>query len=116
MEEKKESVTFLCADFNPDREAWRLAAEQAAALPSLEDEDLITRLKVRASIRRQIVTRKSVQEGKPDRISDLLEEAAAELKVVYEVLDHIHSMSRANVDVVVIEKLIDEDKARRSQR
>lgn len=31
---------------------------------------------MRASIRRQIVTRKSVQEGKPDRISDLLEEAA----------------------------------------
>lgn len=39
-------------------------------------EDLIYRLKERAAIRRQINTRKSVQEGKPDRISDLLEEAA----------------------------------------
>lgn len=41
---------------------------------------LINRLKIRASIRRNIQTRKSVQEGKPDRISDLLEEAASELE------------------------------------
>jgi hypothetical protein len=39
-------------------------------------EGLIERLRTRAQIRRQIPTRKSVQEGKPDRISDLLEEAA----------------------------------------
>lgn len=39
-------------------------------------EDLVYRLKKRAEIRRQISTRKSVQEGKPDRIADLLEEAA----------------------------------------
>ena len=38
--------------------------------------DLIFRLRERARIRRQISTRKSVQEGKPDRIADLLEEAA----------------------------------------
>lgn len=38
--------------------------------------DVANRLKIRAEIRRQIPTRKSVQEGKPDRISDLLEEAA----------------------------------------
>lgn len=38
--------------------------------------DLIERLRIRAAIRRQIKTRKSVQEGKPDRIADLLEEAA----------------------------------------
>ncbi len=42
-------------------------------------ENLITRLQKRAAIRRQIQTRKSVQEGKPDRIADLLEEAALEL-------------------------------------
>ena len=41
-----------------------------------DTEDLIFRLKERARIRRQITSRKSVQEGKPDRISDLLEEAA----------------------------------------
>lgn len=44
------------------------------------EETLIERLKKRAEIRRQITTRKSVQEGKPDRIADLLEEAASELE------------------------------------
>lgn len=43
------------------------------------NEDLIFRLLKRAEIRRQITTRKSVQEGKPDRIADLLEEAAIAL-------------------------------------
>ena len=49
------------------------------------NDDLIFRLKERARIRRQISTRKSVQEGKPDRISDLLEEAAERIeKIEYE--------------------------------
>ena len=39
-------------------------------------EDLVYRLRKRAEIRRQIKDRKSVQEGKADRIADLLEEAA----------------------------------------
>jgi len=43
-------------------------------------EDLVYRLRKRAEIRRQISNRKSVQEGKPDRISDLLEEAANEIE------------------------------------
>ena len=42
--------------------------------------DLIDRLRKRAEIRRQIVTRKIVQEGKADRIADLLEEAACEIE------------------------------------
>lgn len=42
--------------------------------------DLVYRLRKRAEIRRQISTRKSVQEGKPDRIADLLDEAAAEIE------------------------------------
>jgi hypothetical protein len=42
--------------------------------------DLIYRLRKRAEIRRQINSRKSVQEGKPDRIADLLEEAALALE------------------------------------
>lgn len=44
------------------------------------EQSLVYRLKKRAEIRRQISTRKSVQEGKPDRLSDLLEEAAEELE------------------------------------
>ena len=43
-------------------------------------EDLIDRLRIRARIRRNIQTRKSVIEDKPDRISDLLEEAADEIE------------------------------------
>ena len=39
--------------------------------------DLVDRLRTRAGIRRQIPTRKSVMEGAPDRIADLLEEAAS---------------------------------------
>lgn len=43
-------------------------------------ETLVERLRKRAAIRRQISSRKSVQEGKPDRLADLLEEAATELE------------------------------------
>lgn len=44
------------------------------------DEDIVLRLSKRAEIRRQIKSRKSVQEGKPDRIAELLEEAAETIK------------------------------------
>ena len=45
----------------------------------MDDSDLVYRLRKRAEIRRQIPSRKSVQEGKADRIADLLEEAATEI-------------------------------------
>jgi len=44
-----------------------------------DESDIVFRLQKRAEIRRQITTRKSVSEGKPDRIADLLEEAASEI-------------------------------------
>ena len=44
------------------------------------NSDLIYRLKKRAEIRRNATTRKSVVNGEPDRISDLLEEAAEALQ------------------------------------
>lgn len=44
------------------------------------EQSLVFRLRKRAEIRRQISTRKSVQEGAPDRIADLLEEAANEIE------------------------------------
>jgi hypothetical protein len=47
-------------------------------------EDFIKRIRTRAAIRRGITSRKSVKEGKPDRIADELEEAA----------DRIESLSR----------------------
>jgi hypothetical protein len=48
---------------------------------NLDDEtDIVYRLRKRAEIRQQIPGRKSVQEGKPDRIADILEEAASEIE------------------------------------
>ena len=46
----------------------------------IEEQTLVERLRIRASIRRNNTERKSVQEGKPDRISDLLEESAEKLE------------------------------------
>ena len=54
----------------------------ALSVKSMSDShtDLVYRLQTRAQIRRQISTRKSVQENKPDRIADLLEEAALRIQ------------------------------------
>jgi len=54
----------------------------------IEEQTLVERLRIRASIRRNNTERKSVQEGKPDRIADLLEEAA-------DGLDYISGCFRA---------------------
>lgn len=48
--------------------------------PTMNEQDIVYRLQKRAEIRRQIPDRKSVQEGRPDRIADLLEEAAKEIE------------------------------------
>ncbi|MCZ2397904.1 MAG: hypothetical protein LC100_15350 [Chitinophagales bacterium] len=55
-----------------------------------QEQSLVDRLRIRSSIRRSIPSRKSVQEGKPDRIdsrgqsldddADLLEESAEKLE------------------------------------
>ena len=44
------------------------------------EQPLIYRLRKRAEIRRQIPGRLAVIEGKPDKIADLLEEAANEIE------------------------------------
>ncbi len=43
-------------------------------------EDLVYRLRKRSEIRRQIKDRKSVREGKPDNIANILDEAADEIE------------------------------------
>lgn len=53
------------------------------------EDDLIYRLRTRAEIRRQITTRKSVQNNEPDRIAELLEEAADKLTKYEQVLQSI---------------------------
>jgi len=46
---------------------------------SLAESDIVYRLLKRAEIRRSIPTRKSVIQGRPDRIAELMEEAAEEI-------------------------------------
>ena len=62
----------------------------------LEEQTLVERLRIRASIRRNNTERKSVQEGKPDRVADLLEEAADEIErkddIINELLEHIEML------------------------
>lgn len=48
----------------------------------IDENDLVYRLRKRAEIRRQIPGRKSIQEGKADRIADLLDEAADEIEAL----------------------------------
>lgn len=62
----------------------------------MNEQDLVYRLRERARIRRQIPGRKSVQENKPDRIADLLEEAAKEIERFRELESDRHEDIRFN--------------------
>jgi len=46
----------------------------------MNDQDIVYRLRKRAEIRRNIPSRKSVQNNEPDRLADLLEETANEIE------------------------------------
>lgn len=58
------------------------ATKSISKAPDVSGEDIVSRLRKRADIRRQVSTRKSVQEGKPDRLADLLDEAASEIELL----------------------------------
>jgi len=64
----------------------------------IEQQSLVFRLKKRAEIRRQIAHRKSVAEGKTDRIADLLDEAAKEILILQSTLADAtrHTIGRDN--------------------
>ena len=70
--------------------------EPMVEFKELSQQTLVERLRTRASIRRNIKDRKSVQEGKPDRIADLLEEAADEIErkddIINGLLEHIEML------------------------
>jgi phage host-nuclease inhibitor protein Gam len=68
--------------------------------------DLVVRLRTRAEIRRQITTRKSVQNNEPDRISDLLEEAASEIEALREEVKKYEK----HIAVRYLEELRDEQR------
>ena len=66
----------------------------------MNEQDIVFRLRKRAEIRRQISSRKSVQEGKPDRISDILEEAANEIESLRSrpMVDERFLLTKINLD------------------
>lgn len=53
----------------------------------MQEQTLVERLRKRAEIRRSIPTRKSVIDGSPDRLADLLEEAADEIDRLEQTLE-----------------------------
>ena len=60
--------------------------ECQAVKEPVSTQSLLYRLRRRAEIRRQIPTRLSATEGKPDRIADLLDEAANEIETLHRQL------------------------------
>lgn len=58
----------------------------------VSEQSLVYRLKKRAEIRRQIPGRKSVEEGTPDRIAELLDEAAAEIELLKRVIKDMQDL------------------------
>jgi hypothetical protein len=68
------------------------------------EQSLVFRLRKRAEIRRNIKDRKSVQEGEPDRIADLLEEAADEIEALrqlrYELMGVLEDFRASEYDAV----------------
>lgn len=61
---------------------------QATVQPVIS-QSLVYRLRKRAEIRRQIPNRKSVEEGKEDKIANLLDEAAKEIERLNAVLHEV---------------------------
>lgn len=55
-------------------------------------KNLIYRLRTRSEIRKQITSRKSVQEGKPDRLAGLLDESANELESLIATLNQYRDL------------------------
>jgi len=67
--------------------------EDESHLPVAE-QSLVFRLYKRAEIRRQIPDRLAVKEGKPDRIANLLEEAALRIQQLEATLAYLGSNTK----------------------
>ena len=57
----------------------------------VQEQSLVFRLRKRAEIRRQIPGRLAVQEGKPDKIANLLDEAANEIETLQQTIANLVS-------------------------
>ena len=66
----------------------------------IKEEPLVDSLRIRAGIRRNIKTRKSVIEGKPDRIADLLEEAADKIEELEDAYSLVSGLYQRNLEVL----------------
>ena len=59
------------------------------------EQSLVFRLRKRAEIRRQIPGRLAVVEGKPDKIADLLDEAAIEIENLRKKLEDLEDLMQS---------------------
>jgi len=59
---------------------------------TLQEQGLVYRLRKRAEIRRQIPGRRSVEQGQPDRIADLLDEAAVEIERLQKQIQDLQAL------------------------
>lgn len=59
------------------------------------EQSLVFRLRKRAEIRRQIPGRKSVEEGTPDRIAALLDEAAQRIEYLEKVVSDTQDLLKS---------------------
>lgn len=57
----------------------------------VSEQSLVFRLRKRAEIRRQIPGRLAVVEGKPDKIANLLDEAATEIEILQQTIANLVS-------------------------
>lgn len=62
----------------------------------MQEQTLVERLRKRAEIRRSIPTRKSVIDGSPDRLADLLEEAADMIETLA-INTHLQKTARKDI-------------------
>ncbi len=62
---------------------------------TLQAQGLVYRLLKRAEIRRQIPGRRSVEQGEPDRIADLLDEAAVEIERLRKQIQELEQLLSA---------------------
>lgn len=62
----------------------------------MQEQTLVERLRKRAEIRRSIPTRKSVIDGSPDRLADLLEEAADMIETLA-ITTHLQKTARKDI-------------------
>jgi len=60
-----------------------------------QEQGLVYRLRKRAEIRRQIPGRRSVEQGEPDRIADLLDEAAVEIERLQKQIQELEQLLSA---------------------